>query len=132
MSAATALAKATEAAATTAASALIEALRGFAAAYEARPALVAEQRGWNVTIALAAADTGATARVRLDDGRVAAVDGEAARAGDVVIRADEKVLRDVLALRRSPNEPYLFGELIVEGPEADFLRLDYVATVLGP
>jgi hypothetical protein len=109
---------------------LAQSLSRFAAAYHARPELVAEQRGWSPTIALVAADTGAAARARLEDGRIVALDD--GDTGDVVIRADERTLREVLELRQSPNEPYVFGELVVEGPEADFMRLDYIATVLGP
>jgi hypothetical protein len=46
------------------------------------------------------------------------------------ISGDQQTLCDVLELRRDPNEPYLFGELVVRGPEADFLRLDYIASRL--
>jgi hypothetical protein len=111
-------------------SGLLQSLERFMEAYHARHDLVAEQRGWSPTIALVASDTGAAARARVDDGRIVALDEGAA--GDVVIRADEATLRDVLELRRSANEPYVFGELVVEGAEADFLRLDYITTVLGP
>jgi hypothetical protein len=44
--------------------------------------------------------------------------------------ADAATLIDVLELRRSANEAYLFGELVVRGREADFVRLDYVASAL--
>jgi hypothetical protein len=46
------------------------------------------------------------------------------------ISGELRTLCDVLELRRDPNEPYLFGELVVRGPEADFLRLDYIASKL--
>jgi hypothetical protein len=106
------------------------ALGRFAAMYHGRPELVGEQKGWTRTIALVATDTGAAARARIADGRIVSV--EEGSTGDVVIRAEEAILRDVLDLHRSPNEPYVFGELLVEGAEADFLRLDYIATVLCP
>jgi hypothetical protein len=50
----------------------------------------------------------------------------------LVVSSDERTLCDVLDLRISPNEPYLFGELTVQGPEADFVRLDYIATEICP
>lgn len=110
---------------------LLAAARGFVAAYAARPALVADQRGWHCAIALVAEDTQAAVHVRIADGHVTAVE-DGPCAADVVVRAANAVLLDVLELRRSPNEPYLFGELTVQGPEAHFLRLDYIATTLGP
>ena len=111
--------------------ALEEALRCFLRAYQERPALVEEQRGWSPVIALAASDTGARAVVSLEDGRVARVGGEAQPA-TLEVRADLDILCDVLMLRRDPNEPYLFGELSVQGAEADFVRLDYIVSRLCP
>jgi len=110
---------------------LEEALACFLEAYQARPELVAEQRGWSPVIALAASDTGARAVVSLEDGRVARVGGEA-RPATLEVRADLDILCDVLMLRRDPNEPYLFGELSVQGAEADFVRLDYIVSRLCP
>jgi hypothetical protein len=49
-----------------------------------------------------------------------------------VVSSDQRTLEEVLRLRLGPNEPYLFGELTVQGPEADFVRLDYIATELCP
>lgn len=107
------------------------ALAVFLDAYRARPALVAQQAGWSPTIALRAGDTGASASVRFCDGRP----HTGASAGDpptLVVSADQRTLEEVLRLRLGPNEPYLFGELTVQGPEADFVRLDYIATELCP
>ena len=110
---------------------LAAATAGFVARYAARPELVAEQAGWTLTIALTASDTGESVSVRLDDGRVAEVK-EAAGPGDLTVLADAETLIAVLELTRSPNEAYLFGELVVRGAEADFVRLDYLASVLCP
>jgi hypothetical protein len=108
-----------------------QALDFFLQTYEAHPDLVAEQRGWNPVIALAASDAQARVVVALDDGRVARV----AAAGEpptLEITGGLDTLCDVLTLRRDPNEPYLFGELVVVGAEADFVRLDYIASRLCP
>lgn len=110
---------------------LDDALVAFLDAYRARPALVAQQAGWSPTIALRASDTGASASVRFADGRpqaTALADGEPT----LVVSSDQRTLEEVLRLRLGPNEPYLFGELTVQGPEADFVRLDYIATELCP
>ena len=107
---------------------LEQALGCFLRAYQAQPDLVAEQRGWSPVIALAATDTGARVAVALADGRVAGT-GAGAPA-TLEISGEQQILCDVLELRRDPNEPYLFGELVVRGPEADFLRLDYIASRL--
>ena len=111
--------------------ALSAATAGFVARYEARPELVAEQAGWTLTIALTATDTGESVAVRLSDGRVAEVNTPAGPS-DLTVLADSETLIAVLELRRSPNEAYLFGELVVRGAEADFVRLDYLASVLCP
>jgi len=107
--------------------ALEAALQTFVRAYERQPALMAEQRGWSPVIALRATDTGAQAAVALVDGALAPV---GASSPTLEISGDQQTLCDVLELRRDPNEPYLFGELVVRGPEADFLRLDYIASKL--
>jgi len=110
---------------------LLQSLMSFAVEYHARPALVAEQRGWSRTIALCAGDTGERAGARVDDGHIVELyDDE--RPSDVTIRADAGTLYDILDLKRSANEPYLFGELTVQGSEADFLRLDYISGCLCP
>jgi putative sterol carrier protein len=110
---------------------LRQALACFVSAYEASPELIAEQRGWSPTIALAASDAPARVVVSLDDGRVARAAAETSPP-TLEITGDLDTLCDVLALRRDPNEPYLFGELVVVGAEADFVRLDYIASRLCP
>lgn len=111
-------------------SGLIEAARGFVARYHANERLVAEQRGWSRTIRLVASEGGPPVSIRILDGRVAAVDEAGAAEADIVIAGPDEILRDVLELRRSPNEPYLFGELSVRGSQEDFVRIDYLAVML--
>jgi hypothetical protein len=103
----------------------------FLDAYQARPTLVAQQAGWSVTIALRATDTGAAAAVRFEDGRPQPLT-QSADGPDLVVSADQRTLEAVLRLRLDPNEPYLFGELTVQGAEADFVRLDYIASQMCP
>jgi hypothetical protein len=103
----------------------------FLRAYEARLDLVAEQRGWSPIIALAATEGCARIAVALRDGQVAEV-GEPAASPTLEISGPLATLCDILELRRDPNEPYLFGEITVAGPEADFVRLDYIASRLCP
>lgn len=101
----------------------------FVARYQQSPQLVAQQAGWTLTIALNASDTDESVAVHVVDGRVVDVAG-ACDAPSLTVVADAETLIDVLELRRSANEAYLFGELIVRGHEADFVRLDYVASAL--
>jgi hypothetical protein len=110
---------------------LVEALAFFLDAYQARPELVAEQRGWSPIILLAANDAVARVAVALEDGRVVPVHGDPSEA-TLEITGGIDTLCDVLTLRRDPNEPYLFGELSVMGAEADFVRLDYIVSRLCP
>jgi hypothetical protein len=46
----------------------------------------------------------------------------------LLVKAEEATLLDILEFRRDQNEPFLFGELTIQGAEAYFLRLDYVVT----
>src|SRR2546426_12758545 len=92
----------------------------FADVYNANEKLVREQQGWTRAIVLLASDSGEAVTIRVDDGRILAVLDRNCD-GDVLITSDDATLRDILELRRSPNEPYMFGELTVKGPEADFL-----------
>ena len=107
------------------------ALACFLDAYQSRPELVAEQRGWSPVILLAANDAVARVAVSLRDGRVEWISGEPGEA-TMEITGGIDTLCDVLTLKRDPNEPYLFGELSVMGAEADFVRLDYIVSKLCP
>jgi hypothetical protein len=114
---------------------LIQAVDCFVSRYHAHPTLVGDQHDWSVVIGLCAPDTAERVAVVVNRGRVTAVEKEPAEdrlleEATIVATADSAVLRDILCLRKSPNEPYLFGELLVSGPEPDFLRLDYIVTTL--
>lgn len=106
------------------------ALSVFLGAYVDRPDVVDRQQDWSPFIELRATDTGACAGVQFVDGRPVRM-GAGGRA-TLVVSSDERTLCEVLTLKLSPNEPYLFGELTVQGPEADFVRLDYIAAELCP
>jgi len=107
------------------------ALDQFLRAYVDRPDLIAHQKGWSPSIELRATDSAAMVSVLFVDGRAQAVHGTVA-SPTLIVSSDERTLCDVLSLKLSPNEPYLFGELTVRGPEADFVRLDYIASELCP
>jgi hypothetical protein len=107
----------------------------FVARYHANSALLADQNGWDVSIALQATDTGEAVWLRVADGVVveirAIVSPSSVPAADIVVSAERSMLSDILGLRRLPSEPYLFGELLVRGPEPDFLRIDYIVSALS-
>jgi hypothetical protein len=102
----------------------------FLDAYRARPALVAQQAGWSPTIALRATDTGASARVRFADGRPQP-DADAGPP-TLVVSSDQRTLEEVLRLRLGPERAVPLRRADVQGPEADFVRLDYIASELCP
>lgn len=108
---------------------LHQALQNFVAVYHATENLVAEQFDWQCVIKLLATDTQETLGLRLVNGRGVKIDHDLAQE-DLLIKADATTLLDILEFRRDPNEPYLFGELTIQGAEAHFLRLDYVVTQL--
>jgi hypothetical protein len=107
------------------------ALEHFLRAYGARPDLAARQADWSPTIELRATDSAATVAFAFAEGHPRALRGPVV-SPTLVVSSDEQTLCEVLRLQRSPNEPYLFGELTVRGPEADFIRLDYLASELCP
>jgi putative sterol carrier protein len=76
-----------------------------------------------------ATDTGETITLQIKNGRVVNW-FDTITDVDLIVSAEATVLFDILEFRLDPNEPYLFGELTVQGPEAHFLRLDYVVTKL--
>jgi len=112
-------------------SSLLSALHDFVAAYHDATKIVAGQRDWDSRIALVAPDSGESVNLRVRNGRVASI-GEPLEEADLIITANHSVLVEILTLQRDPNEPYLFGELTVQGNEAHFMRLDYVVTLLCP
>lgn len=118
---------------------IAEAALKFRDRYHAREDLVAENSDWSPTIALVATDTGESLVMTLKAGRVTSAapldparGTERPSAPTLIVSAVAQVLRDILDLKLGPNDPYLFGDLVVRGPEADFLRLDYLASRLCP
>jgi urease accessory protein UreE len=108
---------------------LNQALYNFVATYHATENLVLEQADWQCAIKLFATDSQETLTLRLVNGRVIEI-GHDLDQEDLLVKAEEAILLDILEFRRDPNEPYLFGELTIQGAEALFLRLDYVVTQL--
>lgn len=119
---------------------LCQAAVELAAHYHGTPQLVRDQQGWSRVIALISDDCTDAVRLEISDGQIAAITATAARteaaetsevpAANVVIRGPQSLLQRILRLQQPVSEPYLFGELTVEGPEPDFLRLDYIVTTL--
>lgn len=109
--------------------ALIQALRAFVDRYHASNALVAEQSDWCCGICLESQNSPDVVHLAIESGRVVHFT-KAVTGRSLIVRSELSVLVDILAFRRDPNEPYLFGELTVEGAEEDFMRLDYIVTRL--
>ena len=115
----------------------------FVTRYNACTSLVDEQSGWDLILALCATDTGENVFLQVANGKVVemkterppcfpvSADETSPLPGQVIICAEARLLDDILHLRQPPNEPYLFGDLIVKGAEPDFLRLDYIVMSLG-
>lgn len=117
-----------------AASPLQRAAQTLVARYHGQPKLVSDQAGWSRIIALLADDTSDGVRLQITSGQVVSIDPPdrpvTPPVVDLIVRGAQATLQRILQLQQLPNEPYLFGELTVEGPEADFLRLDYILTSL--
>lgn len=109
--------------------ALADALARFVAHYQADTDLVADMGGWSCGIRLETHDEGSSVYLGIADGRAVRLGAEPVEYS-LVIRADLQILLDILEFRRDPNEPYLFGDLTIQGSEEDFMRLDYLVTRL--
>lgn len=103
----------------------------FVSLYHANHALVTGQSSWSCSIVLEADDSHERIGLRVERGRVVRV-GDADDRPDLIVTAPSAVLVEILELRRDPSEPYMFGELTVQGEERHFTRLDYVVTSLYP
>lgn len=110
---------------------LVDSLHNFVSSYHANQELVSAYDNWNCSIALLASDSQETVGLQIENGRVINME-QSAEEVDLLITSDADVLYDILEFRRDPNEPYMFGELIVQGPEEHFLRLDYIMAMLCP
>lgn len=111
---------------------LLVAAQGFAEAYHANARLCAGQADWNCSICLKATDTGRQLSINIIAGRIVSIQPHDENCR-LTVCASQQILLDILERRLNPNQPYLFGELTVAGAEADFMRIDYVATMLcGP
>jgi putative sterol carrier protein len=102
----------------------------FVSRYHAASKLRAEQSDWDCCLRLHANDASATVSIVVRRGCAETVVGESPAEPDLVITASLSVLLDILELRLNPNQPYLFGELTLVGHEADFMRVDYIASRL--
>ena len=131
---------------------LLQAAQWLRDRYHGHPHLPDEQRGWNLHLTVQPSDAGPAVLLVICDGYLAEIrtvsqdlpipgsSPQARSPGDVSgpkpsahvqIQGPLHLLCDVLRLRQPPSEPYLFGELIVLGPEPEFLRLDYIVSTLA-
>lgn len=110
-------------------SVLTQALQYFVDNYHADNTLVAEQSGWSCGICLQTEDGRHTVYLGIENGRVVHL-GDSPLSYSLIVRSDLAILLDILEFRRDPNEPYLFGELTIQGAENDFMRLDYIVARL--
>lgn len=132
--------------------ALVQAAQWLRDCYHSHPHLPDEQRGWNLRLTVQPTDAGSAVLLDIRDGYLVEiltisqdppsqdVSPQARSPGDVRspqpgahvhIQGPLALLCDVLRLRQPPSEPYLFGELLVLGPEPEFLRLDYIVSTLA-
>ena len=108
---------------------LMRALNGVIHRYRINESLYADMRGWYCTIRLETTDANDCVLLNIEDGQVSEI-VEGPSLPSLTVRSERQVLLDILQFRLDPNQPYLFGELTIQGNEDDFLRLDYVVTRL--
>lgn len=110
---------------------LVDSLNNFVTSYHAKDDLVSAYDNWSCAIALVASDSDETVGLQIENGRVTDMQ-KVPEEVDLLITSESSVLYDILEFRRDPNEPYMFGELTVQGPEEHFMRLDYIMSMLCP
>ena len=108
----------------------------FVQRYHQRESLVRDQAGWNQSVTLIATDQEEGVMISILGGRVVEIRQLSAAmiaspTAGVVVLGVRALLSEILRLQRQPSESYLFGELIIQGREPDFLRLDYIVSTLG-
>ncbi len=108
---------------------LMAAAEEFVAIYHADAKLCADQADWECVVRLQASDAPQRVTIAVRNGRVRALSAGTDTA-NLIVTAPLQILLDILQLRLNPNQPYIFGELTVAGQEADFMRVDYVASTL--
>ena len=108
---------------------VMAAAQEFVAIYHADAKLCADQADWECVVRLQASDAPTRVTIAVSNGRVGALSAGTG-AADLIVTAPLQILLDILQLRLNPNQPYIFGELTVEGQEADFMRVDFVASTL--
>ena len=101
----------------------------FVAIYHADAKLCADQADWECVVRLQASDAPQRVTIAVRNGQGPCVIGGTETA-NLIVTAPLQILLDILQLRLNPNQPYIFGELTVAGQEADFMRVDYVASTL--
>ena len=104
--------------------------------YHQRESLVRDQAGWNQSVTLIATDQEEGVLISILGGCVVEIRQLSAAmiaspTAGVVVLGVRALLSEILRLQRQPSESYLFGELIIQGREPDFLRLDYIVSTLG-
>ncbi len=108
---------------------LMTAAENFVALYHADSKLCADQMDWDCVVRLQAANAPQQVTLDVRKGSVHAVTTDSKEC-DLIVTSTLQILMDILHLRLNPNQPYLFGELTLAGREADFMRVDYIASML--
>ena len=111
--------------------ALLDPLQRFVNLYHQDEKLSKDYSNWHCSICLVASDSKETIHLQIEGGLVTQI-GSQPESIDLTVTAEEEVLTDILELHRDPNEPYIFGELTVQGEEEHFMRLDYIVSTLCP
>lgn len=108
---------------------LQETVSAFAARINDDPRLRKMVADWDRQIALVAVDEDVAAGFSVAGGRVSPL-FEAPEAPDVLLRSDVATLVGVFRGEMSPTEPYVSGQLTVQGSQEDVLRLDFLSLMI--
>lgn len=120
---------------------MLEATENFITAYHANAALCADYADWDCVICLQADDADQQVTLTIRGGKIQLLSPLAnepanapttalAKEYDLTVNAARQTLIDILELKLNPNQPYLFGELTLQGEESDFMRVDYIVGML--
>jgi putative sterol carrier protein len=101
----------------------------FAAQCSANERLRAMNRDWFRTVAIQPRDGAEAVWVRYEGGPVRVLDAPEGEP-DLVVEAPAAILTAVFTGVMPPTEPYLAGDLTVQGSQDDVMRLDIISLLI--
>ncbi len=106
-----------------------ESLQAFQTNYQGNARLQEMNRGWDRVIRIEVKEHPDVFTLILENGELR-LEEESDRQPQIVVQGDSEVVASVFFGELAPTEPYLKGELTVNGSQEDVLRLDFISLMI--